>query len=365
MSSLPDFPWDRLAPYAAVARAHPDGLIDLSVGTPVDPTPDVVRRALADASDAPGYPAVYGTDRVRTAAAGWLARRFGVTVDPVTQVLPTVGSKELVTLLPTLLGCTGPVLFPDLAYPSYDIGARIAGCEPVPVPTGDGLLELAALDRLGAGAALLWVNYPANPHGRVAPAGHLAELAAWGRASGVLVVSDECYLEFGYAAPATSMLEHGADGVLMLHSLSKRSNMAGYRAGIVAGDAAVIRTLLEVRKHAGIIVPTPVQAAMAAALDDDAHVDEQRARYAERRAVMSEALQSAGWRIDHSGGGLYLWVTHPLHDCWSAVDKLSKAGILVAPGEFYGAAGRSHVRFAMTSTTDQIRAAAHRVETLL
>lgn len=364
ISSLPDFPWDRLAPYVDVARAHPGGLVDLSVGTPVDPTPEVVRRALADAADAPGYPTTIGTTRVRAAAAGWLARRFGINVDPATEIIPTVGSKELVTLLPTLLGCSGSVLFPDLAYPSYDVGARIAGCDPVPVPTLDGLLDLAALEHLDAGAAMLWVNYPANPHGRIAPPEHLAALAAWGRAQGVLVVSDECYLEFAFTAEATSMLAHGSDGVLTVHSLSKRSNMAGYRAGFVAGDAAVIARLLEVRKHAGLMVPSPIQAAMAAALDDDAHVEAQKARYAERRDLLSPALEASGWRIEHSQGGLYLWATHPRHDCWSAIDTLSKVGILVAPGEFYGAAGRRHIRVAMTATTDDVRTAAHRLENL-
>lgn len=363
-STLPDFPWDRLAPFADAARKHLRGMIDLSIGTPVDPTPDVVRRALADASDAPGYPFTMGSSAVRAAAAGWLLRRMGVTVDPATEVIPTVGSKELVTLLPTLLGLSGAVLFPDLAYPSYDVGARLAGCHPVSVPTVDGLLDLTALDQLAAGAALLWVNYPANPTGRIAPAEHLAALAAWGRRNGVVVVSDECYLEFAYTAPASSMLAHGCDGVLTVHSLSKRSNMAGYRAGFVAGDATVISTLLEVRKHAGLIVPAPVQAAMVAALDDDAHVEVQRQLYGERRTVLSQALTGTGWRIEHSQGGLYLWVTHPAHDCWSAVDALSRAGILVAPGEFYGTAGGRHVRFSLTAATEKIEQAAQRLEHL-
>jgi succinyldiaminopimelate transaminase len=364
MNQLPDFPWDRLTPFADIARAHPDGMIDLSVGTPVDPTPDVVRRALAEASDAHGYPVTIGTERLRHAIAGWLHRRVGVTVDPITEVLPTIGSKELVALLPTLLGSFGKVLFPDLAYPTYDVGARIAGCEPVPVPTTDGLIDLRALASVGEGAALLWINYPANPHGRIAPPDHIADVIAWARANGVLVASDECYLEFAYTAPATSALAHGAEGVLAVHSLSKRSNMAGYRAGFVAGDAAVVRRLLEIRRHAGLIVPGPVQEAMAAALDDDAHVEAQWRIYGERRALMQQALERAGWRIDHSEGGLYLWVSHPLHDCWSAVERLAKAGVLVAPGEFYGAAGRGHIRVAMTAPTERIRAAAHRLETL-
>jgi aspartate/methionine/tyrosine aminotransferase len=255
-------------------------------------------------------------------------------------------------------------LFPELAYPSYDVGARIAGCEPVRVPMVDGLIDLAALSGPHEGAALLWINYPANPHGRIAPAGHLAEIAAWGRQHGVLVVSDECYLEFGFTASATSLLAHGTAGVLTVHSLSKRSNMAGYRAGFVAGDASVVRRLLEVRKHAGLIVPAPVQAAMVAALDDDEHVDVQRRRYGERRDIMIGALTRAGWRVDHSEGGLYLWAAHPARDCWSAVGVLSKVGILVAPGDFYGPAGAQHVRFAMTAPTELVREAAHRLENL-
>ncbi|HEX8002286.1 MAG TPA: succinyldiaminopimelate transaminase [Mycobacteriales bacterium] len=359
MRALPEFPWDRLTPYADRARAHPGGIVDLSVGTPVDPTPPVVQEALRAASDAPGYPLTAGTPALRDAAAGWLRRRLGVA-DAGT-VLPTIGSKELVASLPSALGLNGRVLFPDLAYPTYDIGARLAGCEPVPVPTRDGLLDLDALD--AAGAALLWVNYPANPHGRVAPPEHLAAVVAWGRASGVLVASDECYAEYGWTAPVTSALANGPAGVLAVHSLSKRSNLAGYRAGFVAGDPAVVQALLEVRRHAGLIVPAPVQAAMVAALGDDPHVDEQRARYEERRALLGTALGNAGWRVDHSEGGLYLWATHPDDaDCWAAVGRLADRGVLVAPGAFYGAAGARHVRIALTATTTEVADAARRLE---
>lgn len=357
---LPQFPWDRLTPYADRARAHPDGLVDLSVGMPVDPTPAVVQDALRAAADAPGYPLTYGTAALREAASGWLERRLGVRLPP-DQVLPTVGSKELVALLPSLLGLGGRVLFPDLAYPTYDIGARLAGCTPVPVRTVDGLIDVGALDP--DGAVLLWVNYPANPHGRVAPVEYLAEVVAWGRAHGVLVASDECYAEFSWTAPVTSALAHGADGVLAVHSLSKRSNLAGYRAGFVAGDPTVIQTLLEVRRHAGLIVPAPVQSAMTAALRDDAHVEAQWHRYFERRAILLGALQRSGWRVDHSEGGLYLWVTHPIRDdCWDTVEWFAERGILVAPGEFYGAAGRRHVRIALTAPTDRVSAAADRLE---
>jgi succinyldiaminopimelate transaminase len=358
--ALPEFPWDRLVPYADRARAHPDGMVDLSVGTPVDPTPAVVQDALRASADAPGYPQTAGTQALREAAAGWLERRLGVHCPPE-NVLPTVGSKELVALLPSLLGLGGRVLFPDLAYPTYDIGARLAGCTPEPIRTVEGLIDVDALDP--DGAVLLWVNYPANPHGRVAPVGHLADVVAWGRAHGVLVASDECYAEYGWTAPVTSALAHGTDGVLAVHSLSKRSNLAGYRAGFVAGDASVVAHLLEVRRHAGLIVPGPVQAAMTAALRDDAHVEAQWHRYFERRSVLAGALGRAGWRIDHSEGGLYLWATHPVHDgCWRAVEWLAERGILVAPGEFYGAAGARHVRIALTAPTDRITAAAERLE---
>ena len=359
MRALPVFPWDRLTPYADRARAHPDGLVDLSVGTPVDPTPEVVRNALRDAADAPGYPLTAGTPALREAAAAWLERRLGVA-DAGT-VLPTIGSKELVSSLPFALDLRGRVLFPDLAYPTYDIGARLAHCEPVPVPTRDGLVDVNALDPRDA--TLLWVNYPANPHGAVAPPEHLAEIVAWGRKHHVLVASDECYAELGWTTPVTSALAHGPDGVLAVHSLSKRSNLAGYRAGFVAGDADVVAKLLDVRRHAGLIVPAPVQHAMTVALGDDAHVEEQRERYAERRALLTKALGNAGWRIDHSDGGLYLWATHPdLADCWAAVEHLADRGVLVAPGEFYGAAGVRHVRIALTATTEQVADAAQRLE---
>lgn len=356
---LPVFPWDTLAPYADVAKAHVDGIVDLSVGTPVDSTPAVAQAALADAADAPGYPLTAGTDTLRAAVCHWFARRRGVPdLDPA-GVLPTIGSKELVAWLPTLLGLGAGdvVVHPEIAYPTYDIGARLAGATPVPA---DGLTALGPQR-----VRLVWVNSPANPTGRVLPVEHLRKVVAWARERGAVVASDECYAELGWEGTPPSLLhpdvtDGSHDGLLAVYSLSKQSNLAGYRAGLVAGDVRLVRELLEVRRHAGMIVPAPVQAAMVAALGDDAHVREQRERYARRRAVLRPALESAGFRIDHSQAGLYLWATRD-EDCWESVRRLADLGILVAPGAFYGPAGARHVRVCLTATDERVAAAAARL----
>jgi succinyldiaminopimelate transaminase len=356
---LPDFPWDVLAPYGERAASHPDGLIDLSVGTPVDSTPTVVRQALAAAADAPGYPPTYGTPAFRAAVVRWYRRRLGIDTVGPDDVLPTIGSKELVAWLPTLLGL-GPgdaVVHPTLAYPTYDVGARLAEAESI---AADSLTALGPR-RVG----LVWLNSPASPHGQVLPVAHLSKVVAWARERGVVVASDECYLEFGWDARPVSVLDPlvnggSLDGVLALHSLSKRSNMAGYRAGFVAGDIELVRGLLEARKHAGMMVPAPVQAAMIAALDDDEHVDEQRRRYLARRNTLRPALEAAGFGIDHSEGGLYLWATRD-EPCWDTVGWFADLGILVAPGDFYGQAGSRHVRIALTATDEHVVQAAARL----
>jgi len=359
---LPAFPWDSLAGAAELARKHPDGIVDLSVGTPVDPVPDVVRAALRAADDSPGYPATAGTAALREAAGGWLARRHGVSVDPAA-VLPVIGTKEFIASLPTLLGC-GPgdiVAYPALAYPTYDVGARLAGARPVRVA---GVVSLGP-ER----ASLLWLNSPANPTGQVLPPEHLRKVVSWARERGTVVASDECYLELGWEATPLSVLHPDAcggshQGLLAVHSLSKRSNLAGYRAGFVTGDPALVGELLEIRKHAGLMVPAPVQAAMAAALADDAHADAQRVRYAARRSKLRPALQAAGWAIEESAAGLYLWATHPDLDCRASVERLAKAGILVAPGEIYGPGGARHIRVALTATDERIDAAVGRLAQL-
>src|SRR6266496_3149649 len=320
-SRLPRFPWDALEPAKATAAAHPGGLVDLSIGTPVDPVPAVVRDALARASDSPGYPAAAGTPALREAAAAWLARRHGVIVEPAA-VLPVIGTKELISSLPTLLGC-GPgdlVMYPRLAYPTYHVGALLAGARPL---AADATLALGP-ERV----RLAWLNSPSNPTGQV-------------------LHPDAC--------------DGSHQGLLAVHSMSKRSNMAGYRAGFVTGDPALVRELLEIRKHAGLLVPGPVQAAMAAALGDHEHAEAQRAIYAARRGRLRTALEAAGWAVSHSEAGLYLWAAHPGYDCWEAVRVLASAGILVAPGDFYGSEGTPHIRAALTATDERIDAAVTRL----
>jgi succinyldiaminopimelate transaminase len=369
---LPAFTWDRIAPLREVAGRHPDGPVDLSMGTPVDPVPDVIRAALAAASDAPGYPATRGTPQLRRAAAGWLARAHEVSVSP-DDVLPVIGTKEFIAWLPVMLGLGAGdmVVHPELAYPTYDIGARLAGATAL---ASDAPLVASGASGASGGrvggvgrVGLVWLNSPSNPTGRVLSAAQMRAAVAWARAHGAVLASDECYLPLGWEASPVSVLHPDVcggsrDGVLAVHSLSKRSNLAGYRAGFVTGDPALVADLLAIAKQAGMIVPGPVQAAMAAALDDDEHAGAQRMRYGERRSVLREAFTSAGWRVDHSEAGLYLWVTHPAHDCWSAAEWLATAGgILVAPGELYGPAGARHVRVALTATDERIAAAAKRL----
>jgi succinyldiaminopimelate transaminase len=342
-----------------LAREHPDGLVDLSVGTPVDPTPEPVRRALSAAADAAGYPTTHGTPSLRAAAAEWLRRRLGVgTADPAA-VLPVIGTKELIAWLPTLLGLgPGDVLaHPELSYPTYEVGARLCGATAI---RADGLVTMGPRT-----PRLVWVNSPANPTGRVLPPEHLRKVVDWARDRGTLVVSDECYIELGWESDPVSILHpeiSGGDhtGLLTVHSLSKRSNMAGYRAGFVTGDPALVRRLLEIRKHSGMMVPAPVQAAMTVALEDDRHVIEQRERYAARRARLKGALEHFGLRIDHSEAALYLWATRD-EGCWDTVRRLAELGILAAPGDFYGAGGSRHVRVAITATDERVTAAVDRL----
>lgn len=367
-AALPDFPWDTLAPYKERARSHPDGIVDLSVGTPVDPTPDAVRAALAAAADAPGYPTTHGTPELREAAAAWLARRRRAPgVDPAA-VLPTIGSKELVAALPSLLGLGADdvVVHPEVAYPTYDVGARLAGAQPLPA---DDVAAWAGRDDV----RLVWLNSPGNPTGQVLGVEQLRAVVTAARSNGAVVASDECYGLLAWSQPwasegVPSLLDpRVCDGdhtdLLVVQSLSKQSNLAGYRAGFVAGDPRRVAALLEVRKHAGMMLPGPVQAAAAAALADDAHVDAQVERYRRRRTALLGALTQAGFVVDGSDAGLYLWVRAAGggQDCWQTVADLADQGILVAPGSFYGPAGVRHVRVALTASDEAVAGAVARL----
>lgn len=325
----------------------------------MDDVAPIIRQALADASASPGYPATAGTPALRASAVNALTRRYGVTGLAEQAVLPVIGTKELIAWLPTLLGL-GPedvVVVPELAYPTYEVGAQLAGTQ---------VLRADSLTQLGPQSpALVYLNSPGNPTGKVLGIDHLRKVVGWARERGALVASDECYLGLGWDAEPVSVLHPAVcdgdhTGLLAIHSLSKTSSMAGYRAGFVAGDPSVVAELLAVRKHAGMIVPTAVQAAMVAALDDDEHEAQQRERYARRRAMLLPALLSAGLTVDDSEAGLYLWATRG-EPCRDTLAWLAERGILVAPGEFYGPRGARHVRVALTATDERIAAAVQRL----
>jgi succinyldiaminopimelate transaminase len=311
---------------------------------------------------------VWGTGELRDALTGWAGRRLGAAGLAHTNVLPVVGSKELVAWLPTQLGLGAGdrVAYPRLAYPTYEVGARLAGAEPVVYDAETFATGAAGTELDPAGLKLLWLNSPSNPTGRVLTKEELRRTVAWAREHGVLVFSDECYLELGWEGAEPVSVLHpevcggSYEGIVAVHSLSKRSNLAGYRAAFLVGDAAVLGELLQIRKHGGMMVPAPVQAATVAALGDDAHVAVQRERYAARRAALRTAFQGAGFRVEHSEASLYLWATRD-ESCWDTVGDLSKRGILVAPGDFYGAAGERHVRIAFTATDERVRAAVARL----
>jgi succinyldiaminopimelate transaminase len=294
-----------------------------------------------------------------------------VHVDPVT-VLPVIGTKEFIAWLPTMLGLgqADTVLYPSLAYPTYGIGAKLCGAASAAVDVADSALSHGALEGVPASSRLLWVNSPSNPTGRVLPAASLRDAVAWARARGAVLASDECYIELGWDTSPVSALHPSVrgdslDGVLAVFSLSKRSNLAGYRAGFVTGDPALMKDLLLVGRQAGMIVPGPVQAAMVAALSDDAHAVEQKARYAARRAILAEGLTAAGFRIEHSEAGLYLWATRPGLDCWAACELLAtQCGLLVGPGSMYGPEGNAYIRVALTATDERVATAGDRLRAL-
>ncbi|WP_237200329.1 succinyldiaminopimelate transaminase [Rothia nasimurium] len=368
--NLPDYPWDTMAPYRAIAEQHPDGVVNLSIGTPVDPTPTVIREALAGATDAHGYPTTHGTLTLRQAIVDWFDRRRGVPGLTPDQVMPTIGSKELVAWLPFLLGLgEGDVVVrPTIAYPTYDIGAQLAGATPIAADTLDELD-----DATRARVRLVWVNSPANPTGIVRDVNELKKIVDDARALGAVVASDECYAELGWGEwdvqrggqAVPSILDprvcgNTQDLVLAAYSLSKQSNFAGYRGAFLAGDPTIMANLVNSRKHAGMIVPAPVQVAMTAALQDDAHVEAQKDLYRARREILLPALQAFGLTVENSEAGLYLWATAG-EDTWATVQRFAEKGIIIGPGVFYGEAGHGYVRIALTGSDADIAAAAQRL----
>ncbi len=360
----PPYPHDRLKGLIPLAERLPGGMVDLSIGTPCDPPPPEVSAVLGSSGAERGYPPSVGTEGYRDAARGWLESRFGVSVERH-QVAACVGAKEFVAGLPHLLGLRDPgrdtVLYPELSYPSYAMGATLGRCRAVGVPfDADGRLDLAAVDPADVERALcLWVNSPGNPAGQL---DDLAAAARWGRERGIPVFSDECYAEFTWDGPPRTILEHGTEGVVAVHSLSKRSNLAGARAGFYAGDAELVHYLSETRKHLGLMVPGPVQAAAAVALGDQAHVEVQRERYRRRLGMLVDLLAQMGIEARLPAGAFYLWVPAPDGDAWAFTERLAgELGVLVSPGEFYGPAGAAHVRIAAVQPEDRLELVARRV----
>ena len=354
---MPDFPWDRIAAAGDLARKHPDGIVDLSIGTPVDDTPKVITAALAAAANAPGYPTAAGLLELRQAWTSWAHRILNAELN-TDQVAPSIGSKEIVAWLPIIFGLTDQsvVAIPELAYPTYAVGAMMAHAKFV---TYKNVHEIAA------DADLIWVNSPSNPTGEVLGVAELKAIIARGREIGAPVVSDECYIELGWDAQPISILDPRVcdgdySGILAVHSLSKRSNLAGYRSGSVLGDSKLIADIVSLRKHSGMLVPTPIQMATIAALGDDSHVQIQRELYAKRRDILHNALVNAGFTVEHSQAGLYLWATNGA-TCGETINWLAVRGILAAPGDFYGPSGAKHVRLALTATDERIASAASRL----
>src|SRR4051812_27022285 len=355
----PPYPYDRLDELAAVANDLPGGCVDLSIGTPCDAPPAAVVAALAESDTERGYPASIGTVAFREAAAGWLERRLGVAIDGQRQVAACIGTKEFVAGAPQWLQLRTPerdtVLYPGVSYPTYAMGATLAGCRAVAYTTLD---DIATDD--AERALCIWVNTPGNPTGELVD---LESVARWGRARRVPVLSDECYVEFTWDGPPHTILEHGTDGVIAVHSLSKRSNLAGARVGFFAGDGDLVDYLREVRKHAGFMVPGPIQAAAVVAFGDQVHVDEQRARYWHRLERTAEILRRGlDLDVELPAGAFYLWVPAPGGDAWALTKRLaSEAGVLVSPGEFYGDAASDHVRVAVVQPDERIELIAQRL----
>ena len=359
---LPEYPWEQLKPYAAKAALHAGGAVDLSVGSPVDPTPAIIQDALNESSNAPGYPSTGGSPEFKAAVVEWFARRRGVAGLKPEQVMPTIGSKELISWLPLLMGL-GPgdvVVQPKVAYTAYVVGAALCGAE---------IISEDDPTKWPANAKLIWINSPGNPDGRVMDVAEMKAAVDRARELGALLASDECYAELGWGEWSDKLIPSvldprvcggSHDGVLAVYSLSKQSNMAGYRAAFAVGEASLIKGLVNLRMHSGLNTPGPVQRAMVVALGDEEHVRVEKEIYRERREVLLEAVRAYGFRLAESQAGLYLWATLG-EDCWKTVDRMADLGIVVVPGTFYGEHSTQFVRFSITATDDKIAEGARRL----
>jgi succinyldiaminopimelate transaminase len=359
----PPYPYDRLDAYQKMASQFDGGIVDLSIGTPCDPPPQAVIDALAGSGSERGYPASIGSENLRRSIARWMGRRFSIDV-PISRIAACIGTKEFVATTPQYMKLRRPgrdtVIYPAIAYPTYEMGATLAGLRALPVPmNAEGHMDFASLSEDDIARALMvWVNSPSNPTGGL---DDLKYAANWGRKHDIPVFSDECYTEFTWGTAPQSILQHGLDGVVAVHSLSKRSNLAGVRVGFYSGDAEIVEYLKEVRKHAGFMVPGPAQAAGVAALDDDEHVRVQRDRYLSRLEMMAKTLTTwSGIDIALPSGGFYLWFN--AGDAWEFTEKLAReGGALVSPGDFYGAGGSHNVRVAVVQPDAKLAMVAKRL----
>lgn len=364
-TGLPEYPWQKLKPYRAIAENHPNGIVDLSVGSPVDPTPEIIQKALDSSTNAPGYPSTAGSLEFRAAVAEWFKRRRGVTVT-ADQVMPNIGSKEFISFLPLMLGLgKGDVVIqPSVAYTAYVVGAALCGAE---------IISEDDPAKWPANTKLVWLNSPGNPDGRVLDVNQLKTAVDRARELGAVVASDECYAELGWGRWEEELIPSVLDprvsggrdkNLLAIYSLSKQSNLAGYRAAFAAGDLELIKGLVNLRMHSGLMMPTPVQNAVIAALGDEEHVKAEKAIYRKRREILLEAVKGYGFEIAESQAGLYLWATLG-EDCWLTVQSMAELGILVVPGDFYDANGSKFVRFSLTATDKDIAEGAARLTNAL
>lgn len=361
-SGLPEYPWKKLKPYEEIAKNHPAGIIDLSVGSPVDPTPAVIQQALVKATNAPGYPSTAGSLELREAIIEWFARRRGVPNLTIDQVMPSIGSKELISFLPLFLGLgKGDVVVqPRVAYTAYVVGASLVGAE---------IVSSDDPDSWPANTKLIWLNSPGNPDGKVLDVDYLRKAVKRARELGAVLASDECYAELGWGRWEAERIpclldpavcDGNQDNLLVLYSLSKQSNLAGYRAAFAAGDSKLIQPIVNLRMHSGLMMPAPVQKAVIAALKDESHVELERNIYRARREILLAAVKDYGFKVSDSEAGLYIWATLG-QDCWKTVKQMADIGILVVPGEFYEAGGSDYVRFSLTASDDKISEAANRL----